>query len=60
VLGVSTDELSQPAWPALREAQEMVRKAAGKGLISDSQAEAILGANARALLDPPAHAGPRK
>jgi aminocarboxymuconate-semialdehyde decarboxylase len=35
----------------LREAQEMVRKAAGRGLISESQAEAILGANARALLD---------
>ena len=34
----------------LRQAQEMVRKAASRGLISESQAEAILGANARALL----------
>jgi hypothetical protein len=33
-----------------------VRKAAGQGLISESQAEAILGANARALLDRPTRA----
>jgi aminocarboxymuconate-semialdehyde decarboxylase len=38
----------------LREAQEMVRKAADKGLISESQAKAILGANALALLNLPA------
>lgn len=35
----------------LREAQEMVRTAAGRGLISEPQAQAILGANARTLLD---------
>jgi aminocarboxymuconate-semialdehyde decarboxylase len=35
----------------LCEAQEMVRKAADKGFISEFQAKAILGANARALLD---------
>jgi aminocarboxymuconate-semialdehyde decarboxylase len=40
----------------LREAQEMVRKAADGGLISESQAKATPGANARALLDLPAHA----
>jgi aminocarboxymuconate-semialdehyde decarboxylase len=40
----------------LREAPELVRKAAAKGLISEFQAEAILGANARALLDRSAHA----
>jgi hypothetical protein len=61
---VSTDELSQPASPASARAagavdvhaQEMVRKAADRGLISESQAKAILGANARALLDLPARA----